>query len=97
MLLGPFLDKSRAVVYSYYFIQFLAVLHAFAKPADFKFPREKVLRLTVGVMTAIEEQLVNSRAPDIAIYFRTYLFPIYFRTYLCAALLRPRINKQNPL
>ena len=27
---------------SYYFIQFLAVLHAFAKPADFKFPREKV-------------------------------------------------------
>ena len=24
-------------------------------------------------MTAIEEQLVNSRAPDIAIYFRTYL------------------------
>ena len=30
---------------SYYFIQFLAVLHAFAKPADLKFPREKVLRL----------------------------------------------------
>ena len=30
---------------SYYFIQFLAVLHAFAKPVDFKFPREKVLRL----------------------------------------------------
>jgi len=30
---------------SYYFIQFLAVLHAFAKPADFKFPREKVLKL----------------------------------------------------
>ena len=30
---------------SYYFIQFLAVLHAFAKPSDFKFPREKVLRL----------------------------------------------------
>ena len=30
---------------SYYFIQFLAVLHAFAKPADCKFPREKVLRL----------------------------------------------------
>ena len=28
-------------------------------------------------MTAIEEQLLNSRAPDIA---------IYFRTYLCAAL-----------
>ena len=23
---------------SYYFIQFLAVLHVFAKPADFKFP-----------------------------------------------------------
>ena len=30
---------------SYYFIQFLAVLHAFAKPADFKFPQGKVLRL----------------------------------------------------
>ena len=30
---------------SYYFIQFLAVLHVFAKPADFKFQREKVLRL----------------------------------------------------
>ena len=29
---------------SYYFIQFLAVLHVFAKPADFKFQREKVLR-----------------------------------------------------
>ena len=28
---------------------------------------------TVGVVTAIEERLVNSRAPDIAIYFRTYL------------------------
>ena len=25
--------------------QFLAVLHAFAKPADLKFPQEKVLRL----------------------------------------------------
>ena len=30
---------------SYYFIQFSAVLHAFAKPADLKFPREKVLKL----------------------------------------------------
>ena len=31
---------------NYNFIQNLAVLHAlFAKPADFKFPREKVLRL----------------------------------------------------
>ena len=30
---------------SYYFIQFLAVPHAFAKPTDFKFPREKVLSL----------------------------------------------------
>ena len=27
------------------FIQFLVFLHAFAKPAGFKFPREKVLRL----------------------------------------------------
>ena len=32
---------------SYYFIQFVAFLHAFAKPADFKFPREKALWLTV--------------------------------------------------
>ena len=30
LLLGPFLDKSRAVVATI-FIQFLAVLHAFAK------------------------------------------------------------------
>ena len=30
---------------SYYLIQFLAVLRPFAKPADYKFPREKVLRL----------------------------------------------------
>ena len=30
---------------SYYFIQFSAVLHAFAKPADLKFPREKILKL----------------------------------------------------
>ena len=30
---------------SYYFIQFSAVIHAFAKPADFKFPQEKVLKL----------------------------------------------------
>ena len=35
-------NQSRS---SYYFIQFLSVVHAFAKPADFKFPREKVLRL----------------------------------------------------
>ena len=34
--------KNRS---SYHFIQFLAVLHAFAKPAYFKFPWKKVLRL----------------------------------------------------
>ena len=38
---------------------------------------------TVGVVTAIEEQLVNSRAPEIA---------IYFRTYLCANSLRERVR-----
>ena len=66
-------NQSRS---SYYFIQFLAVLHAFAKPADFKFQREKVDRTVDGV-TSIEGQLVNSRAPDIV---------IYLRTYFCAAL-----------
>ena len=47
----------------------------FAKPADFKFPQEKVLRLAEqwGGVTPIEGQLVNSRAPDVAIYLRTYL------------------------
>ena len=41
---GAIFEQKQSVS-SYYFIQFLAVLHAFAKPADFKFPREKVLRL----------------------------------------------------
>ena len=64
LLLGPFLDKSSS---SYYFIQFLGALYAFAKPADFKFPREKVGN-TVGEVTFIEGQ-----PPDVAIYLRTYL------------------------
>ena len=41
-------DRSRAVVAIWlveYCIQFLAVTYAFAKPASFEFPREKVLRL----------------------------------------------------
>ena len=44
-------------------------------PADFEFPREKVLRLTEqqGGVTSLEGQQVNSRAPEIAIYLRTYL------------------------
>ena len=53
LLLKPFGDRSRAVVAVYttwlteYCIQFLAVyVYAFAKPADIKFPREKVLWLT---------------------------------------------------
>ena len=37
---GGILDKRRAVEAT-----ILAVLHASAKPADFKFPREKALRL----------------------------------------------------
>ena len=41
----------------------------FAKPADFKF---KVGR-TVGRVTSIEGQQMKSRAPDVAIYLRTYL------------------------
>ena len=47
----------------------------FAKPADFKFPQEKVLKVgrTEGGVTSIEGQVVNSRAPDVAIYLRTYL------------------------
>ena len=45
LLPRPFCDRSRAVVATWiaeYCIQFLPV-HV-AKPADFKFPREKVLR-----------------------------------------------------
>ena len=41
----------------------------FAKPADFKF---KVGR-TVGRVTSIEGQQMKSRAPDVAVYLRTYL------------------------
>ena len=37
--LGPFLDKNSSSSY-------FSVLHAFAKPADFKFTPEKVVRLT---------------------------------------------------
>ena len=48
LLLRSFWDRSRAVVAIWlveYCIQFLAVTYAFAKPAGFEFPREKVLRL----------------------------------------------------
>ena len=38
-------QKQSRIYSSYWFIQFLAVLHTFAKPAGLKFPREKVLRL----------------------------------------------------
>ena len=47
LLLRPFWDRSRTVVAIWiaeYCIRFLAV-HVFAKPADFEFPRKKVLRL----------------------------------------------------
>ena len=37
LLLRLFFDKAKPHS-SYYFIQYLAVLHAFAKPPDFKFP-----------------------------------------------------------
>ena len=44
--------------------------YAFAMPADFEFP--KVDR-TAGGVTLQEGQLVNSGAPEIAIYLCTYL------------------------
>ena len=64
LLLGPFLDKSRALVL-YFFIQFLAALHAFAKPPDFKFGRIE------GELTSAEGHPVNSRALDIATHIFT--------------------------
>ena len=45
LLLGAFWDRSRAVVatrLAQYCIQFWLSTYAFAKPADFEFPREKV-------------------------------------------------------
>ena len=88
LLLGPFWDRSRATVAihgsrSIYCIQFLAVhAYTFAIPADFEHPREKVLRLTkiAGGMTSLEGQLVNSRAPKIAIYLHTYLYVSFHRS-----------------
>ena len=50
-------------------------MYAFAKPADFEFPHEKIL-LKVSRwddIGSLEGQLVNSRPPEIAIYLRTYL------------------------
>ena len=44
LLLGPFLDKSRTVVATVSSNFWLSYMH-FAKPADFKFPREKALWL----------------------------------------------------
>ena len=55
----------------------------FAKPAGFNFPQEKVLRLaarTVGGVISIEGPLVNSRAPDVAIYLRTYLRAAFYHS-----------------
>ena len=49
LLLRPFWDRSRALVATWlveYCIQFLAC--AFAKPADFGFPRGKVLSLRLA-------------------------------------------------
>jgi len=47
-----------------YCILFLAVNVFIAKPAEFKFPREKVLAKvgrTAGGVASLERQLVNSR------------------------------------
>ena len=43
LLLGPFLDKSRAILAT--ISSNCPSIYVFAKPADFKFPREKVLKL----------------------------------------------------
>ena len=42
-------------------LQFLAVLHAFAEPADFKFPQDTKVGRTVGGVTSIEGQPWFSR------------------------------------
>ena len=48
----------------------LSTYSAFAMPADFEFRREKALLR----LTELERQLVNSRAPKIAIYFTHVVF-----------------------
>ena len=56
-------------------------MYAFAKPADFEFPHEKIL-LKVGRwddIGSLEGQLVNSRPPEVAIYLRTYLRASFHR------------------
>ena len=78
LLLRPFWDRSRAEVA----IWLMVVLHpnlAVTKPADFEFPREKVLKVVrrAGEVTTIEEKLVNSQAPEIVIYLRIYLHAFF--------------------
>ena len=85
MLLRPFWDRRIAVVATWlaeYCIQFLAV-HACICYANWLriSTREgtKVDR-TAGGVTSLEGQLVTSRAPEIAIYLRTYLRASFHRS-----------------
>ena len=58
-------------------------MYAFVKPADFKFPQQKVLRLVeqqVGGDITRSWQLVNSRATEIVIYLHTYLRVSFHRS-----------------
>ena len=78
LLLRPFWDQSRAVVATWLVSiasNFWLFTYAFGMPADFEFPREKVLKVdrTAGGVTSPKGQLVNSRVPEIAIYLRTHL------------------------
>ena len=73
-ILGPKQSRSRYVAREYC-IHFWLSTYAFGMPADFEFPREKVLKVdrTAGGVTSPKGQLVNSRVPEIAIYLRTHL------------------------
>ena len=68
-------------------------MYAFAKPADFELPREKVLRLAeqqVRGVTSLGRQLVNSVALEIVIYLCTCL-----RT--CSFIAAPSLHAQSAL
>ena len=73
LLLRPLWDRS-----STYCILFgCPCIHLHAKPADFEFPQEKVLRLAeqqVGWYHYEDNWWTSSRAPEISIYLRVYLY-----------------------
>ena len=83
LLLRTFWDRSRIVVptwFAEYCIQFLAVHVCICEESWLRIPREKALEAAGGV-TSLEEQLVNSWTPGIAIYLRTHL-RTHSRTHL---------------